>query len=59
MHGPNEWNELLSQDLDHTQHAETRRAVEEAARLSWPYLLMNAAAMLIAGFGLLGDSTQS
>ena len=34
----------------------TRRSAEDAAGLSGPYLLMNAAATLIAGFGLFEDS---
>jgi uncharacterized hydrophobic protein (TIGR00271 family) len=38
------------------RHAQTRRAVEDAAALGSPYLLMNAAATLIAGFGLFEDS---
>jgi uncharacterized hydrophobic protein (TIGR00271 family) len=38
------------------RRAQTRRAVEDAAALGSPYLLMNAAATLIAGFGLFEDS---
>lgn len=44
-------------DVDAAQDpAETRRIVQSGTRLSISYLLMNAAATLIAGFGLLGDS---
>jgi uncharacterized hydrophobic protein (TIGR00271 family) len=35
---------------------QTRRTVEDAAAAGAPYLLMNAAATLIAGFGLFEDS---
>jgi uncharacterized membrane protein len=38
------------------ERAQTRRAVEDAAAAGAPYLLMNAAATLIAGFGLFEDS---
>ena len=38
------------------RRAETRRTVEDAAEVGPPYLLMNAAATLIAGFGLFEDS---
>jgi uncharacterized hydrophobic protein (TIGR00271 family) len=39
-----------------TRRAQTRSAVEDAAVGGVPYLLMNAAATLIAGFGLFEDS---
>ena len=46
------------QDRDPTlaRRAQTRRAVEGTAAFGGPYLLMNAAATLIAGFGLFEDS---
>jgi uncharacterized hydrophobic protein (TIGR00271 family) len=43
-------------DPTHTRRAQTRRAVEGTAASGGPYLLMNAAATLIAGFGLFEDS---
>ena len=46
----------LVQDPIDTRHIQTRRSAEEGAALSGPYLLMNAAATLIAGFGLFEDS---
>jgi uncharacterized hydrophobic protein (TIGR00271 family) len=44
------------QDPTRARHAHRRRAVEDAAALNRPYLLMNVAATLIAGFGLFEDS---
>jgi uncharacterized hydrophobic protein (TIGR00271 family) len=44
------------QDQPHVRRAQTRRAVEGVAAHDAPYLLMNAAATLIAGFGLFEDS---
>ncbi len=46
------------QDRDPTlaRRAQTRRAVEGTAAFGGPYLLMNSAATLIAGFGLFEDS---
>jgi uncharacterized hydrophobic protein (TIGR00271 family) len=44
------------QDPRDMRRIQTRRSAEEAAALSGPYLLMNAAATLIAGFGLFEDS---
>lgn len=46
----------LVQDPKDTRRIQTRRSVKEAAALSGPYLWMNAAATLIAGFGLFEDS---
>jgi uncharacterized membrane protein len=44
-------------EVDPTQDTnETRRVVHAGVRLSASYLLMNAAATMIAGFGLLADS---
>jgi uncharacterized hydrophobic protein (TIGR00271 family) len=47
-----------TQDRDpiDTRRIQTRRSAEEAAALGGPYLLMNTAATLIAGFGLFEDS---
>jgi uncharacterized hydrophobic protein (TIGR00271 family) len=44
------------QDPTAIRRVQTRRSAEEAATLGGPYLLMNAAATLIAGFGLFEDS---
>ena len=44
------------QDPTRARRAQRRRAVEDAAELGRAYLLMNAAATLIAGFGLFEDS---
>jgi uncharacterized hydrophobic protein (TIGR00271 family) len=44
------------QDPTDMRRIQTRRSAEEAAALGGPYLLMNAAATLIAGFGLFEDS---
>jgi uncharacterized hydrophobic protein (TIGR00271 family) len=48
-------NSTLPQYLD-AGHAQTRRAVEGVAAGGTSYLLMNAAATLIAGFGLFENS---
>jgi uncharacterized hydrophobic protein (TIGR00271 family) len=47
-----------TQDQDPTdmRRIETRRSAADAAAFGSPYLLMNAAATLIAGFGLFEDS---
>ena len=47
---------MQDQDPISTRRILTRRSAEDAAALSGPYLLMNAAATLIAGFGLFEDS---
>jgi uncharacterized hydrophobic protein (TIGR00271 family) len=44
------------QDLIDMRRIQTRRSAGEAAALGGPYLLMNTAATLIAGFGLFEDS---
>src|SRR3984885_10922888 len=44
------------QDPADMRRIQTRRSAEESAALGGPYLLMNAAATLIAGFGLFEDS---
>ncbi len=44
------------QDPKHLRRLHTRRSAEDAAALDGTYLLMNAAATLIAGFGLFEDS---
>ena len=44
------------QDETQTRRAQTRRVVESGGALNRPYLLMNTAATLIAGFGLFEDS---
>ncbi len=45
-----------AQNPTELRRIQTRRSAEEAAALGRPYLLMNAAATLIAGFGLFEDS---
>jgi uncharacterized hydrophobic protein (TIGR00271 family) len=47
---------VQDQDPTHARRAQTRRAVEGIAAFGAPYLAMNAAATLIAGFGLFEDS---
>jgi uncharacterized hydrophobic protein (TIGR00271 family) len=47
---------LRIEDEQLLDKAETRRTVAAGARLSVSYLLMNAAATLIAGYGLLANS---
>jgi len=49
-------NSTQTQLETNAPRAQTRRAVEDAAASGVPYLLMNAAATLIAGFGLFEDS---
>jgi uncharacterized hydrophobic protein (TIGR00271 family) len=44
------------QDQKHLRRTQTRRSSEKAAALDGTYLMMNAAATLIAGFGLFEDS---
>jgi uncharacterized hydrophobic protein (TIGR00271 family) len=47
---------IEDQDPTRPKRAQRRRAVEDAAALGRPHLLMNVAATLIAGFGLFEDS---
>jgi uncharacterized hydrophobic protein (TIGR00271 family) len=47
---------IQEQGSSDLRRIQTRRSTEEAAALGGPYLLMNAAATLIAGFGLFEDS---
>jgi len=47
---------IQDQDPTAMRRIQTRRSAEEAAALGRSYLLMNAAATLIAGFGLFEDS---
>ena len=49
-------NSTQTQLQTNAPRAQTRRAVEDAAAGGAPYFLMNAAATLIAGFGLFEDS---
>jgi uncharacterized hydrophobic protein (TIGR00271 family) len=47
---------IQDQDRADMRRIQTRRSAEEAGALGGTYLLMNAAATLIAGFGLFEDS---